>query len=92
VPIIVLSAAQRRNGRRSRRSTRRDDYVAKPFASGELTARLRAALPACVSGARAIAVFSSGDLSVDLVRRHVTRRWPRDQTVAKEFRVYCDIS
>jgi two-component system KDP operon response regulator KdpE len=48
-----------------------DDYVTKPFGMDELLARMRAALrhQLQVHGERPI--FRDGDLSVDLVRRHV---------------------
>ena len=48
-----------------------DDYVTKPFGMDELLARMRAALrhQLQVHGERP--VFQLGNLSVDLVRRHV---------------------
>jgi two-component system, OmpR family, KDP operon response regulator KdpE len=49
------------------------DYVTKPFGADELMARLRAALRHRLAQQGAERTFTSGDLSVDLVRRLVRR-------------------
>ena len=50
-----------------------DDYVAKPFAVGELLARARVALRHAASAGRegTESTFALGDLRVDLLRRRV---------------------
>jgi two-component system KDP operon response regulator KdpE len=48
-----------------------DDYLTKPFGTGELLARMRVALRRIGESGEG-PVFSSGELSVDLARRVVT--------------------
>jgi two-component system KDP operon response regulator KdpE len=48
-----------------------DDYLTKPFSTGELLARLRAALRRSARGSEDL-VFAGGGLSVDTARRLVT--------------------
>ena len=50
-----------------------DDYVTKPFNTGELLARLRAAMRRADKGKLDEPVFSAGGLVVDLAGRWVTR-------------------
>ena len=71
LPIVVLSSRGDEAGKVAALDLGADDYVTKPFGMGELLARMRAALrhQLQVHGERPI--FQVGDLSVDLVRRHV---------------------
>jgi len=71
VPIMVLSSRGDEAGKVQALDFGADDYVTKPFGMDELLARMRAALrhQLQVHGERP--VFRLGDLSVDLVRRHV---------------------
>jgi two-component system KDP operon response regulator KdpE len=71
VPIVVLSSRGDEAGKVQALDLGADDYLTKPFGMDELLARMRAALrhQLQVHGERA--VFRSGDLSVDLVRRIV---------------------
>src|SRR5215218_8902105 len=71
VPIVVLSSRGDEAGKVAALDLGADDYVTKPFGMDELLARMRAALrhQLQVHGERPI--FRDGDLSVDLVRRHV---------------------
>jgi two-component system KDP operon response regulator KdpE len=73
VPIIVLSARGREQDKIAALDAGADDYLTKPFGVGELMARLRVALrhSAQPDAARADAVFTAGDLRVDLGRRQV---------------------
>jgi two-component system KDP operon response regulator KdpE len=73
VPIIVLSARGQERDKIAALDAGADDYVAKPFAVGELLARLRVALRHAARGASGPddAVFRQGDLRVDLARRRV---------------------
>jgi two-component system, OmpR family, KDP operon response regulator KdpE len=72
-PIIVLSARGREQDKIAALDAGADDYLTKPFAVGELMARLRVALrhAAQPESARAAAVFATRDLRVDLGRRQV---------------------
>jgi two-component system KDP operon response regulator KdpE len=72
VPVIVLSVRDMEEDKIAALDNGADDYVTKPFNSGELLARLRAALRhSQPHGAEA--VFQSGRLDVDL-SAHVVRR------------------
>ena len=62
-----------------------NDHVGKPFGMAELMARLRAALRHAFQVQGEIPVYSSGDLSVDLVRRRVTRGGSEIRLTPKEF-------
>ena len=71
MPIIVLSVHDSEADKIAALDAGADDYVTKPFGVGELLARLRVAQRRAVQPA-AEAVFTAGDLTVDLVRRMVT--------------------
>jgi two-component system KDP operon response regulator KdpE len=70
IPILVLSARGQEKDKIAALDLGADDYVAKPFAVGELLARIRAALrrsTATVAGA----VIRFGAVEVDLEKRVV---------------------
>lgn len=85
VPIVVLSARHDERSKVDALDRGADDYVSKPFGMAELTARLRAALRHAFQAQGELPVFVSGDLSVDLVRRHVTRGGQEIKLSPKEF-------
>lgn len=73
VPVIVISARGRENDKIAALDAGADDYLTKPFGTGELLARIRVALR---NAARAAApspepVFETGALRVDLSLRRV---------------------
>ena len=73
VPIIVLSARGQEGDKIKALDAGADDYVTKPFAMGELMARLRVALRHAArttreSGETAVSV---GELRIDRLRRQV---------------------
>jgi two-component system KDP operon response regulator KdpE len=78
VPIIVLSARGQEADKVVALDLGADDYVSKPFGADELLARVRVALRHKAGVAREDAVFTTGDLRIDLGRRHV---FVRDQEV-----------
>jgi two-component system, OmpR family, KDP operon response regulator KdpE len=72
VPIIVLSARGQERDKIAALDAGADDYVSKPFAVGELFARLRVALRRAASGPQPPEpTFAVGDLHVDLAGRRV---------------------
>ncbi len=71
VPIVVLSSRTDETGKVEALDLGADDYVTKPFGTDELLARIRTALRHRLQQQGERPVFSSGDLSVDLVRRIV---------------------
>jgi two-component system KDP operon response regulator KdpE len=85
VPIIVLSARADERAKVEALDLGADDYVAKPFGIAELTARIRAALRHAFQAQGELPVFASGDLTIDLVRRHVARGGQEIKLSPKEF-------
>jgi len=85
VPIVVLSARHDERSKVEALDLGADDYVSKPFGMAELMARLRAALRHSFQAQGELPVFVSGDLTVDLVRRHVTRSDQEVKLSPKEF-------
>ncbi len=73
VPVIILSVRDREDDKVAALDAGADDYITKPFSSGELLARLRAALRH-LQPSPADAVFRSGDLEVDLSARVVRKQ------------------
>ena len=76
MPIIVLSARSAEASKIAALDAGADDYLVKPFGSGELMARVRAQLRrsqrAGVASAQPVIEF--GNITVDLARRTVERR------------------
>jgi two-component system KDP operon response regulator KdpE len=85
VPIIVLSARADERTKVEALDLGADDYVAKPFGIAEVMARIRAALRHAFQAQGEVPVFTSGDLSIDLVRRHVARGDQEVKLSPKEF-------
>jgi two-component system, OmpR family, KDP operon response regulator KdpE len=73
IPIIILSARGQERDKIAALDAGADDYVSKPFGVGELLARMRVALRHTAHGPSEAgeSVFEVGELSVDLVRRHI---------------------
>jgi two-component system KDP operon response regulator KdpE len=73
VPIVVLSARGQEKDKVAALDAGADDYLTKPFGVGELLARIRVALRHAATAGRedGEALFSVGDLHVDLVARRV---------------------
>jgi two-component system KDP operon response regulator KdpE len=84
-PIIVLSVRDRAAEKIAALDMGADDYVEKPFEIGELMARLRAALRHKIADAGEAAVFTSGGVVVDTVRRLVTRDGHPVKLTPKEY-------
>src|SRR5687767_4327787 len=74
VPIIVVSARGREQDKVIALDAGADDYLTKPFAVGELLARVRVALRhvAMVRQDAGEPVYKCGDLRIDLSRREVS--------------------
>ncbi len=89
VPIIVLSARDRETDKIRALDAGADDYLTKPFAVGELLARLRVALRhrARAQGAAGEPIFAVGDVRVDLARRQVTRGGEEVHLTPIEYRI-----
>ena len=82
LPVVVLTARDAVAERVRLLDLGADDYLVKPFALSELTARIRARLRIGTGAARTLA---AGGIEVDLVARRVTQDG-RDVTLtAREF-------
>jgi two-component system, OmpR family, KDP operon response regulator KdpE len=89
MPIIVLSARSQEADKVAALDAGADDYVIKPFATGELLARLRVALrhgAAHIKG-EVQAVFEVRDLRVDLLQRRVTLKGADIHLTPLEYRL-----
>ncbi len=84
-PIIVLSVRSDERGKVEALDLGADDYVAKPVGMDELNARVRAALRHRIQQEGAEPIFTTGDLVVDLVRRHVTVKGVEVKLSPKEY-------
>lgn len=72
MPILVISARGQERDKIAALDAGADDFIGKPFATGELLARIRAALRRTARiGAQPSAVFRVGNIEVDLDKRLV---------------------
>ncbi len=69
-PIIILSVREQESDKIAALDAGADDYLTKPFSTGELMARIRAALRHSTQSA-VEPVFETDNLQVDLTRRQV---------------------
>ncbi|MBI5385823.1 MAG: response regulator [Verrucomicrobia bacterium] len=84
VPVVILSVQDDEAGKVAALDAGADDYVTKPFNTGELLARLRVALRHATPREES-AVFQSGALVVDLAARRVTVADREVRLTATEF-------
>ena len=92
--ILVLSARGHENDKIRALDAGADDYVTKPFAMGELLARMRAALrhAATAAGAEASATLTVGELIVDLGRRRVTVAGEEVRLTPREYKLLATLA
>ena len=88
VPIIILSARDREAEKIAALDLGADDYVEKPFAIGELLARMRTALRHHISQS-AQSVFEFDDLVIDTGRRRVSRNQVPIKLTPREYDLLC---
>jgi two-component system KDP operon response regulator KdpE len=73
VPILVLSVRESDADKITALNLGADDYLTKPFSSGELLARVRALLRRSRAEAPTATTLEAGGLTVDLQSRRVTK-------------------
>ena len=82
-PVLFLTARDSVDDRVKGLELGADDYLVKPFSYAELLARVRTLLRR--GPPREVEYFVAGDLSLDLLRRKVTRNGERLTLTNKEF-------
>jgi len=88
VPIIMVTAKDNNEEKVEGLDAGADDYITKPFAANELTARVRAVLRRTkLWDERPEPVFHSGDLVIDFARRRVTLGNQEVNLTATEYRI-----
>lgn len=85
LPIIVLSARHMEEEKIAALDLGANDYINKPFAIGELLARLRVALRLRQSRDKPATGFQGGDLVIDYPSRSVTVRGQEVKLTPKEY-------
>jgi two-component system KDP operon response regulator KdpE len=86
-PVIILTVQDAESDQIEALDSGADDYVTKPFKTGELLARLRAALRRSDKGKTEEPIIHFGDLAVDLANRRVTRKGEPIKLTATEYAV-----
>jgi len=85
MPILLLTAKGRIDDRVTGLDAGADDYLVKPFSSGELLARIRALLRRMERKSRSPAKLTLGDTEIDLARQTATAGAREIHLTAKEF-------
>ena len=89
-PILILSAREREAEKIAALDLGADDYVEKPFAIGELLARVRAALRHAASGQDApVSRVEAAGLTIDMDKRLVTRDGAPIKLTPREYDLLC---
>ena len=86
-PILILSALAEVDDRIKGLRAGGDDYLAKPFAFGELAARLDALVRRAHGRPETETSLAVGDLKMDLLSRRVTRGGEAIQLQPREFKL-----
>ena len=84
VPVIILSVRDRENDKIAALDAGADDFVTKPFSSGELLARLRTTLRRSQPQA-AEAIFRAGKIEVDVSARIVSKNGAEVKLTPTEY-------
>ena len=83
-PVLILSVFGQEGSKIAGLDAGADDYLTKPFAGGELLARLRALLRRA-KPAEVASTVEFGSIKVDLERRRVTKAGEVVKLTAKEY-------
>lgn len=90
-PIIVLSARTSDQDKVGALDAGADDYIIKPFSTSELLARIRTSLRHSkrmdLDGTLAERAYSAGGLTIDFIKRRITREEEELHLTPVEFRI-----
>ena len=86
-PIIILSARDREAEKIAALDLGANDYVEKPFGVGELLARLRVNLRQATGRPEPTGPLQTGDVTIDVEHRRVTRAGEPVRLTPKEYDV-----
>jgi len=90
LPVLILSARSTESDKIDVLDAGADDYLTKPFAVGELLARVRALLRRSKLGGEAGSpLILFGDVEVDLTKRQVLRQGTPVHLTPIEYRLLC---
>jgi two-component system KDP operon response regulator KdpE len=87
VPILILSVRDGEGEKIAALDAGADDYVTKPFAAGELLARLRALTRSRRPAVAETPAVTIGTLAIDLAKRSVTLQGAEVKLTRKEYDV-----
>lgn len=93
-PVIVLSVSNHDQQKIMALNHGADDYMTKPFSTGELLARIKVALRHAQHGAAAAAepVFESGDLKIDMTARRVFAKGGEVRLTRLEYKLLATLA
>ncbi|MBI5890135.1 MAG: response regulator [Nitrosomonadales bacterium] len=90
LPVLVLSARSAEGEKIRALDAGADDYLTKPYSSGELLARVRAQLRRSPTESESTGtLLSFGNVVVDLAQRNVTRGGEPVRLTPIEYRLLC---
>lgn len=89
IPVLVLSARSEEQNKIMALDAGADDYLTKPFGTGELQARLQALLRRVTRSKAGGENFETGQLTVDLARRKVYIAGNEVRITPIEYRLLC---
>jgi DNA-binding response OmpR family regulator len=92
VPIVIVTARTDTHDVVAGLEAGADDYVTKPFANKELTARIRALLRRARSGDQTADRYQFGELEVRVDAGSVQRAGVPVPTTKTEFRLLCELA
>jgi two-component system KDP operon response regulator KdpE len=92
IPIIVLSVRGRESDKIGALDRGADDYLTKPFSTGELMARMRAAMRRQLQAEVEQPVYHCEGLTIDLARRLVTVDGKEIKLTPKEYDILRTLS
>jgi two-component system KDP operon response regulator KdpE len=92
VPVLIVSALHGEDEKIAALDAGADDYVTKPYAVGELLARLRAALRRAEGRPAEAPPLVFGEIEVDLARRAVLRAGARVHLTPHEYELLATLA